>query len=51
MSNVSGADTSLVEAAAIASRELEEEEHTALSTQQPSAEVLQPSLIHSDDGK
>merc|ERR1712223_718538 len=45
----SGADTSLVEAAAIASRELEEEEHTALSTQQPSAEVLQPSLIHSDD--
>merc|ERR1711997_436244 len=47
--DMEGADTSLVEAAAIASRELEEEEHTALSTQQPSAEVLQPSLIHSDD--
>merc|ERR1719278_2235927 len=56
----SGADTSLVEAAAIASRELKEEEEKtetelilkpetpALSTQQPSAD-LEPSFIHSDD--
>merc|ERR1719219_2215837 len=58
--DMEGVDTSLVEAAAIASRELKEEEEkteteivlkpetTALSTQQPSAES-EPSFIHSDD--
>merc|ERR1711874_795587 len=60
--DMEGADTSLVEAAAIASRELKEEEEKpeteiilkpetktpALSTQQPSAE-LEPAFIHSDD--
>ena len=59
---ISGADTSLVEAAAIASRELEVEE-TGNKTDQtgsapaPSAAApssggqLEPALIHSDDGK
>ena len=60
---ISGADTSLVEAAAIASRELEVEEtgngnDQTGSAPAPSAAAapssggqLEPALIHSDDGK